>query len=309
MENEKYIITIDGPDCTGKSTLFACTDKNVQIRGIVSNIAYALKYNRDVDELIELYNQNPLNYVVYLLNPNNSTKLEMLYNRLKETTNDNVKIASELKSASKTWNDFGYFEQAINLLKSEYKGKLEIIKASNNDTYDFNKAVDKFVSYDLDELKDVPSIKILETEYDLFEKEAKEISEYKYIVLYKNISPEDLMNKLYNQLDDEYKSLLDYFYDNTSISSSDIYEFLEEKTVESLKEYLDNAELEVEYSATTEVSTSGYVNIPLKEAKKAYCLEDWIYNDSCAIDDICDGLKLNVGDNDIDVSIETVEYR
>ena len=56
-ENKKYIITIDGPDCSGKTTLWkkVVLDgklKEVQIRGIVSNIAYALKYNRDVDELI-----------------------------------------------------------------------------------------------------------------------------------------------------------------------------------------------------------------------------------------------------------------
>ena len=85
MENEKkYIITIDGTDCTGKTTLWKNTTisanetKNVQIRGIVSNIAYALKFGRNVDELIDLYNQNPVNYVVYLINPSNDKKLEML---------------------------------------------------------------------------------------------------------------------------------------------------------------------------------------------------------------------------------------
>lgn len=55
----------------------------------MSNIAYAIKYGRDVDELIELYNQNPVNYVVYLLSPINDKKLEFLYNRLRNKVYDN----------------------------------------------------------------------------------------------------------------------------------------------------------------------------------------------------------------------------
>ena len=100
-ENKKYIITIDGPDCSGKTTLWkkVVLDgklKEVQIRGIVSNIAYALKYNRDVDALIDLYNENPVNYVVYLLNPINDKKLEMLYNRCRNNIYNNDSIINKI---------------------------------------------------------------------------------------------------------------------------------------------------------------------------------------------------------------------
>ena len=68
--DEKYVITIDGPDYTGKSTLWLKANeynKNIQIRGIVSNIAYALKYGRNVKELIDLYNQNPIHFQMLLV--------------------------------------------------------------------------------------------------------------------------------------------------------------------------------------------------------------------------------------------------
>ena len=54
MNEEKYIITIDGPDCTGKTYTWTNLQRkgvNVQIRGILSNIAYGLKYGRNVDEM------------------------------------------------------------------------------------------------------------------------------------------------------------------------------------------------------------------------------------------------------------------
>ena len=56
MENEKeYIITIDDTDCSGKSTLWKKANeynKNIQIRGILSNIAYGIKYGRNIEESI-----------------------------------------------------------------------------------------------------------------------------------------------------------------------------------------------------------------------------------------------------------------
>lgn len=41
-EKEKYIVTIDGPDCSGKTYTWTNLQRkgvNVQIRGILSNIA------------------------------------------------------------------------------------------------------------------------------------------------------------------------------------------------------------------------------------------------------------------------------
>ena len=88
MENDtKYVITIDGPDCTGKSTLWLDNvlhdNESIQIRGILSNIAYALKYKRNVQELLDLYNEKPINYCIYLLTLTEDTRIEYLNKRLK----------------------------------------------------------------------------------------------------------------------------------------------------------------------------------------------------------------------------------
>ena len=78
---DTYIVTIDGPDCTGKTYTWTNLQNkglNVQIRGILSNVAYGLKYNRNVSEMIEMYNKNPLNYKIYLLVPQNKIRVERL---------------------------------------------------------------------------------------------------------------------------------------------------------------------------------------------------------------------------------------
>ena len=136
-------------------------NKNIQIRGIVSNIAYAIKYGRNVEELIDLYNQNPVNYVVYLINPINDKKLAMLYNRIRnEMIYDNDAISKELTYASNTWKDYEYFEKAVETLKAKYKGKLEIIESKTNDYDEFADRIKLFEIYDIPEDFENPGIKV-----------------------------------------------------------------------------------------------------------------------------------------------------
>lgn len=310
--DEKYIITIDGPDCTGKSTLWRKANeynKNIQIRGIVSNIAYAIKYGRNVNELIELYNQNPVNYVVYLLNPINDKKLEMLYNRIRDNyINDNDKITEELREAAHTWKDKKYFDEAIQLLTNKYDGKLEVIVKDNNNYDSFIEAINKYSIKSVDEVTEFAGIKKLNTAIDTFEKEAKELSEFKYIVLFNKLSKDEVIAKLYTELDDEHKNMYDTLMEYGSDGNSDIYDCLESLTVEGLTEFLDNYEFRCDVNIRCDVDTSMECIIPLKDFcdDNDRCLEDYIYNDSSLIDDVQECVFDEVRYGDIQLEVERV---
>lgn len=313
-ENKKYIITIDGPDCTGKTTLWkkVVLDeklKEVQIRGIVSNIAYALKYNRDVDELINLYNENPVNYVVYLLNPINDKKLEMLYNRCRNNIYNSDSIINELKDASDTWLDIKYFDRAINILKEKYKGDIKIIRSGDNQLEQFYNAVNGIELETLDNIKIFGPIKLLRTPIDNFESEAKKVSEFKYIVFNKVINIKEAFENLYNGLDEEHQELVGKLFDlNDDIDEAEIYNMLEEKTPESLADLLENYEFRVTVSASTRLETSCDFYINLKDMKNYDTFEDLIYDDNNYYDDIIDNLKNEVDYAELD-SLDIDEVR
>ena len=314
-ENKKYIITIDGPDCTGKTTLWkkVVLDgmfKEVQIRGIVSNIAYALKYNRDVDELINLYNENPVNYVVYLLNPINDKKLEMLYNRCRNNIYNNDSIINELKDASDTWLDIKYFDRAINILKEKYKGDIKIIRSGDNQLEQFYNAVNGIELETLDNIKIFGPIKLLRTPIDNFESEAKKVSEFKYIVFNKVINIKEAFENLYNGLDEEHQELVGKLFDlsDGSIDEAEIYNMLEEKTPESLADLIENYEFRVTVSASTRLETSCDFYINLRDMKNYDTFEDLIYDDSNYYDDIIDNLKNEVDYAELD-SLDIDEVR
>lgn len=306
-ENKKYIITIDGPDCTGKTTLWkkVVLDgklKEVQIRGIVSNIAYALKYNRDVDELINLYNENPVNYVVYLLNPINDKKLEMLYNRCRNNIYDNDYIINELKDAFDTWLDIKYFDSAINLLKEKYKGDIQIVRSADNQLEQFYNDVNKFELETLDNIKIFGPIKLLRTSIDNFEAEAKKVSEFKYIVFNKIISGKEAFENLYNGLDEEHRELVGKLFDlnERAIDETEIYDMLEEKTPECLANFLENYEFRVTVSASTRLETDCEFYINLRDMKNYDTFEDLIYDDGNYYNDIIDNLKNEVDYAELD---------
>ena len=308
-ENKKYIITIDGPDCSGKTTLWkkVVLDgklKDVQIRGIVSNIAYALKYNRDIDALINLYNENPVNYVVYLLNPINDKKLEMLYNRCRNNVYNNDFIINELKDASNTWIDIKYFDRAIDILKEKYKGDIQIVRSVDNQLEQFYNTVNKFELETLDNIKIFGPIKLLRTPIDDFESEAKKVSEFKYIVFMAKFSKDEVISNLYEGLDDEYKKMLDKLFEYSNETAEDVYDSLESPTIDNLINYLDNYELYVEVNVRADINTYSDVCVPLRNIN--YDIESAIYDDDDIMKDLYDVAKDDVYNCDLDVSVEIV---
>ena len=311
--DEKYVITIDGPDCTGKSTLWLKANeynKNIQIRGIVSNIAYAIKFKRNVDKLLELYNQNPVNYVVYLLNPNNDKKLEMLYNRIRNNIiYDNDKIIKELEDASNTWKDKQFFDEAIKLLNDRYKGKIKVIYNNDNN---FDNFKENIKDYNIQEIKEIipnPAIKVLNVIPSEFEAKAKTESEFKYIVFINKTSKEEIMSNLYEGLDDEHKKMYDTLMEYGKDGDTNIYDCLEYHTPDELADFLENYEFRCDVNVRLDIDTDTECYISLKDfcESNESSLEDYIYSDDNSMDDIYEAIKYDVNYNsDIDLTVERV---
>lgn len=308
MENEKeYIITIDGTDCSGKSTLWKKANeynKNIQIRGILSNIAYGIKYGRNIEEMIDLYNENPVNYVVYLINPINDKKLEMLYNRLRNNVYDNKFITKELSDISNAWNDYEYFEKAINILNEKYKGTIEVIKSKDNDFDKFKDAIDNFKIKEINKSLESAGIKVIDSTIDDFESKAKVVSEFKYIVFIVKFSKDEVINNLYEGLDDEYKEMLEKLLEYSDETTDDIYDSLENHNVDNLINYLDNYELHVEVNVRADINTYSDVYVPLRNIKDD--IESAIYDDNYIMNDLYDEAKADVYNCDLDISVERV---
>lgn len=308
MENEKeYIITIDGTDCSGKSTLWKKANeynKNIQIRGILSNIAYGIKYGRNVEEMIDLYNENPVNYVVYLINPINDKKLEMLYNRLRNNVYDNKFITKELSDISNAWNDYEYFEKAINTLNEKYKGTIEVIKSKDNDFDKFKDAINNFKIKEINKSLESAGIKVIDSTIDDFESKAKVVSEFKYIVFIAKFSKDEVINNLYEGLDDEYKEMFYKLLEYSDETTDDIYDSLENHNVDNLINYLDNYELHVEVNVSANINTYSDVYVPLRNIN--YDIESAIYDDDYIMNDLYDAAKDDVYNSDLDISVERV---
>jgi len=310
--DEKYIITIDGPDCTGKSTLWLKANeynKNIQIRGIISNIAYALKYGRNVKELIDLYNEKPLDYVIYLLNPINDKKLEMLYNRLRNHIYDNDAISKELKDASETWTDYEYFVKAIETLDEQYKGKIKVIYSKDNEFDKFKENISNYNIQEVEEIVPNPGIKVLNVIPTEFEAKAKTASEFKYIVLINKIDKAEIIRNLYEGLDDEHKKMFDTLMEYGQDGEYDIYDALEYHTPDELAAYLENYEFRCDVNIRVDIDTDMECYIPLKDfcEDNDRCLEDYIYNDNSLMDDVYQTIRDDVDYNgDIDLTVERV---
>ena len=313
MNEEKYIVTIDGPDCTGKTYTWTNLQRkgvNVQIRGILSNIAYGLKYSRNIDEMIDMYNKNPLNYKIYLLVPQNQIKLERLYSRLKYLYDDD-KIINALDDAKATWKDKEYFDKAIEILTEKYKGKLEISKIIwQSDVDDLEDSVSAFLennkTYSLAELRDLDNREfgtiVLNEPIDTFERVAKDKSEFKYIVFNETLDKTAFIERLYSEAkekDESVAKMLDNLIELTDKSYEEIYDEIfdycgrEENAYDAFVDYLEDYELEVEVYAKAIVETTTNLNIKLQEySNYSYdSIEDYIYDNSDATDEIMNNLE------------------
>lgn len=305
MENEKkYVLTIDGTDCTGKTTLWTNailrSDTNkVQIRGIVSNVAYAFKFGRNVDELIDLYNQNPVNYVVYLINPNNETKLKYLHNRLNNNIYNTDKILSDLEDAHDTWNDMVYFNKAIDYLYAHYKGEIVVHRKSTNDYAEFKNLYDTYADklVKVSELKNIPGIKVIQCNYTNFEKRAKEESEFKYIVVFEQADKCETIEELMQSLTGDYFDMFSNLTNLADMSYEEIYDDMDckdyEFTTQGLSDYLDDYSIDCtsDVTVTLCVSTNHSIRLSDLGSKKYYDLEECILDSSYETDTITESLK------------------
>lgn len=325
-----YIVTIDGPDCTGKTYTWTNLQRkgvNVQIRGILSNIAYGLKYSRNIDEMIEMYNKNPLNYKVYLLVPQNQIRVERLYSRLKYLYDDD-RIIKALDDAKSTWKDKEYFDKAIEILTEKYKGKVEVTKISwQSDIDNLEDKITTFINehsiYSMTEIRDFNNkengIIVLNEPIDTFEKVAKEKSEFKYIVFNDTLDKAAFIERLYNQAREEDTSIskmFDNLVELTDKSYEEIYDEIfdycgkEENAYDAFVGYLEDYEFEVEVYAKAVVETTTNLNIKLQEySNYSYdSIEDYIYDNSDATDEIMNNLEDEVRYAELD-RLEVNEVR
>lgn len=322
MNEEKYIVTIDGPDCTGKTYTWTNLQRkgvNVQIRGILSNIAYGIKYNRNINEMIDMYNKNPLNYKIYLLIPQNQIKTERLYSRLKYLYSDD-EIIKALNEAKDTWKDKEYFEQAITILTEKYKGKLDISKRTWQSDFDnLENAITDFINdnntYSFDELKALDNKEfgtiVLNEPIDTFERVAKDKSEFKYIVFNETLDKTAFIERLYNEAkekDDSVAKMFDDLIELTDKAYDEIYDEIfdycgkEESAYDAFASYLEDYELQVEVYAKAIVETTTNLDIKLSEYSNYNydSIEDYIYDNSDATDEITNNLEDEVRYADLD---------
>lgn len=285
-EIKKYIITIDGVDFSGKTTLWKKTLKqdNIQIRGILSNIAYGIKYGRDIDKMIEEYNKLPLNYVIYFLNPNRKTLIRNFNSRLLELHYDSEKLSKEAKSFADTINDEKYFDKAYEILKEKYKGEIILIEKRDNDIEDFKEAVDKFESYSFELFSNnmAPYIIILHTTVDEFEAQAKKASEFTKIVFIDKISEDEIIDNLYDEVDEDYKLMIDFLLNKVGRSKKEIYEeFINhsgEIQLDEFRDFLDNYEATVSARVTCDIDTNISVEVSLSKLSACESVVDYLYD-------------------------------
>ena len=329
-ENKKYIVTIDGPDCSGKTYTWTNLQRkgiNVQIRGIISNIAYGIKYGRNIDEMINMYNKNPLNYKVYLLDLQPSIRVNRLYSRLKSKY-DNDSIIEILQDSINTWKDNIYFDKAIDILNKKYLGKVEVTRMSwQSDIDNLEDEINKFINehsiYSMTELKEFNNkengIIVLNEPIDTFEKVAKEQSEFKYIIFNDTLDKAAFIERLYNQAkekDNSVTKMFDNLVELTNKSYDVIYDEIfdyNSKNVDAYDafvNYLEDYELQIEVYAKATVETTMNLDIKLSEYSnyRYYTIEDYICDNGDITDEIINDLEDKVRYTEFD-TLDVTEVR
>ena len=109
-----------------------------------------------------------------------------------------------------------------------------------------------------------------------------------------------------DNLDDEHKKMFDKLLEYGSDSKYDIYDLLEDLTVDCLVDFLENYELRCRVTARVELSSDTEIYIPLRDVANSYCLEDVIYDDSCAMDDIFNDLEADLRYSDVEIEVDRV---
>ena len=142
-----------------------------------------------------------------------------------------------------------------------------------------------------------------------FEAKAKTESEFKYIVFINKTSKEEIMQNLYEGLDDEHKNMYDTLMEYSKDGDTDIYDCLEYHTHDELADFLENYEFRCDVNVRLDIDTDTECYISLKDfcESNESSLEDYIYSDDNLMDDIYEDIKYDVNYNsDVDLTVERV---
>lgn len=295
---EEYVLTVDGPDCTGKTTIWTKLVNegySANIRGIVSNIAYGLKYGRDINGMIEEYNKHPLNYMVLIPRLGVVKRVELICSRLSDIANTDKcntveDVRKELTDLANTMDDMEYFTKALKILDEAYKGKILPLYVNTN-IDDITSLIYTAISND-SKIIATNNIQCNKSDYVIklrcqlnkFETLAKQLSEYKKIVLFEQESKKDTIGSLYTQLDDEHQAMFNIL--NNIYSDESIYDLIEKEhkdiTLDTLTEFLDCYTLEIDVKAKLELETNDTHYVTLYDmASKFKSIDEYIESHDC----------------------------
>lgn len=191
-----------------------------------------------------------------------------------------------------------YFDKAIEILNEKYKGEIIVKKSNDNSLEVFSNYVADINTYSVEEMLDLvyftKGLKVVNCPIDDFEKNAKETSEFKYIVLFNYISKLDAINKLVEQMSEEQFEEYQLFVRYTEKSEADIYDDLfDDISVEHLIDYIEEYELEVNMYTSVRLNVNTELRIPMRDLLEHdyYDLADYVMDDSECINTIQNNLE------------------
>lgn len=322
-EKRKFILTVDGPDCTGKTTIWTKLlnkEYSANIRGIVSNVAYGLKYGRNIKDMIDEYNKQPLDYLVLIPRLGIVKRVEFICSRLSDIANSDKcntveDVRKELTDLANTMDDMEYFTQAIKILNELYKGKILTLYI-DTDIDHITGLIDDVLKETNAEIlnpKDITNItsdyihiiNCLNTE---FEEKAKSMSEYKKIILFNKMDKFRYLQNLLCNLDSDHDAMASYL-----IELHDSYYILDEMerndyslSAQGLIDFLEEYEVEIEVSCEATVSTTCTLYKNLADLITDFGDAETYVNDS---KDVHEELVNNLADELPSIDIDYVDVR